>query len=93
MLSAYVYLWRTSILPFWQEDHVADRLLFLIYANHIPFEYFEVMTKATRVMAANMFIVNVRVTTLCGSLVGEYQCLGLHSAYLRKAEHQTHRQK
>jgi len=38
-------------------------------------------------MAANMFIVNVRVMTLCGNLVGEYQCLGLHSASLHKAEH------
>jgi len=28
-------------------------------------------------MAANMFIVNVWVMTLCGSLVGEYQCLGV----------------
>jgi len=42
---------------------------------------------ATRVMAANMFIVNVRVMILCGSLVGEYQCLELHSASLLKAEH------
>jgi hypothetical protein len=40
-----------------------------------------------QVMAANSFIVNVRVTTLCGSLVGEYRCLGLHSASLLKAEH------
>jgi hypothetical protein len=42
---------------------------------------------ATRVIAVNMFIVIVRVTTLCGSLVGEYQCLGLHSGSLLKAEH------
>ena len=28
-----------------------------------------------------------RVMTLCGSLVGEYQCLGLHSASLLKGEH------
>jgi len=42
---------------------------------------------ATRVMAVNMFIVIVRVTTLCGSLVGEYQCSGLHSGSLLKAEH------
>jgi len=46
MLPTYVYLWSTSILPFWQEGHLADRLLFLIYAIHMPFKYFEVMTKA-----------------------------------------------
>ena len=42
---------------------------------------------AARVMAVKMFIVSVRVTTLCGNLIGEYQCLGLHSASLLKAEH------
>ena len=41
---------------------------------------------ATRVMAANMFIVNVGVMTLCVSLVGEYRCLDLHSASLLKTE-------
>jgi len=59
MVPTYVYLWRTSILPFWQEGHLADRLLFLIYASHVPFEYFEVMTKAHGVLeksAYNVFM-------------------------------------
>jgi len=42
---------------------------------------------ATGVMATNIFIVNVQVMILCGSLVGEYQCLGLHSVSLLEAEH------
>ena len=47
MLPTYVYSWRTIILTFCLEGHLADRLLFLIYAaNHMPFEYFEVLTAA-----------------------------------------------
>jgi len=46
MLPTYVYSWRTSVLTFWQEGHLADRWLFLIYANRMSFEYFEVMTEA-----------------------------------------------